>query len=192
MAFSGAQQQYTQCTTARSLLRVLERCVIEFCYDRLNFETVFNQSNPRNELNETIAKHQAELNDLDHQRKRLVKLYALMEDDEDDTELTDQITEDRQAARLINEELEELNKELVSVRDSIGDEFVELVGAVRDGTIDEATRLRFREMVPMFIERIDVANRGFSWCHEDKRKERLDRALEVMGDDVDWEVQVDF
>ncbi|GAL12570.1 putative phage recombinase [Vibrio astriarenae] len=188
MACSGAQQQYTKCTTARSLLRVLERCVVEFCYDRLNFKTVFDQSTPRDELKELIAKRQAELDTLDKQRKRLVKLYSMMEDDEDDTEVSDQITENRQSARLLSDELEEMNKELVSVRDSIGDEFVELVAQVRDGTINEATRLRLREIVPMFIERIDIANRGFSWCHEDKRKERLDRALEVMGDDVDWDV----
>ncbi|QBY05153.1 hypothetical protein E2K93_12500 [Thalassotalea sp. HSM 43] len=192
VACSGAHQQYTDCTTSRSLLRIVERVLVEFCSDRINFEDVFGQANPRNEIKELIASKEQELAILTKSRKRLMKLFAMMDEDEDDTELEEQITDNRRESRILHDSLDELNKELLSTKDSVGDEFLLLVQQVRDNDIHEDIRLRLRELIPMFVERIEIANRGFHWVRAPERKAKLDKLLSIMGDDVDYDFLAEF
>ncbi|WP_404973223.1 recombinase family protein [Vibrio campbellii] len=195
VACSGAQQRYSDCTTARSPLRILERVIVEYCADRINFSDVFGQQSPRSELKAKISTEETKLESLTSQRKRLMKLYAMADDDGGDSELEEQITENRQTARLIETVIEELNKELLATRDSVGDEFVELIGQVRDGNIPERTRQQLREIVPIFVQKIVIANRGFNWVRPPERKSKLDKLVSIMtadGGAIDYDVLAEF
>jgi DNA invertase Pin-like site-specific DNA recombinase len=178
MCRSGQDFGQNYCSCARILHRILERVVIEFCSDRINFQSIFDQNSLRTELIHKKDILNIKLNDSEKKRKKL--LVTFMEEDDIDPMIEGLI-------RGLKVEISDIKVELIEVErsisntsdDDLGDQFFELVDQVKVQNIPEETRQKLRLLIPQFIKKIVLYPYGTGFVREAKRERILNELAET-------------
>ena len=158
-----AKGEEISCHGGSHKARWLEQVVIELCSDQINFDTVFGVDTTIDTyvLGEKIDNLREEKSDCDGRLTKLEDLY-----------LDGAITKERFILRKygIDERVDEITTEMRFLNETINsvgtkanpDDFIALLNEAKAGEISTETRLKLRDLVPQFVERIDIYSYGTS------------------------------
>jgi len=173
------------CAGGTSGSRFLEQVLIEFCSDKINYNSIFNTQ--KTDVSELKLKHSQlgyEVNKLSVRLDRLEDLYL------------DGMALDRYNARKGN-----LDDDLLSKQKELGElardierlthtettdelDFIELLFNVKDNEIPEEIRLKLRDLLPLFISRIDYYRFSSDWVSQ-RQLDQYSEHLNQFSDNLD-------
>lgn len=155
-----AKQEVTNCHGGSSASKLLERVLIEFCSDSINYNTIFTTEAPDvSQLKVEVHQLKQEIASNNGKLQKLEDLY-----------FDGDITKDRYISRKKEFESTTQQQQVLALEQEIEFhthkstddevEFIELLAQLKADSIPEATRLKLRDLLPKFIDRVIVSRYG--------------------------------
>ena len=161
------------CAGGASKTKYLEKVLIEFCKDKINYNFIFKKSNADlTELKMNAEGLRVELEKLNNRLTKIEDLY-----------LNDEITKNRYLLRKSEFDDSFKNKTIqlltlnakieANTHNTTTDEveFLKLLEMIKKNNIANDIRLKLRDLLPQFISRIDIYRYGSGWVSPNKLKE---------------------
>ncbi len=183
-AFAKKEVSPEICAGGTSPARFLEQVIIEFCSDQINFDAIFKKE--MTDISLLKLKYTA-LEDLIFKVKdKLTKLEDLYFDDEISksryierkNEFTDVLNQNENGLKKFKVEIDAN----IHIQTTDEEAFDKLLIELKDKTLSNEIRLRLRDLLPKFIEKIDVYRYGH-WVSPKQLKQQRE-LLDTQCDDA--------
>lgn len=161
-AYAKKEVSPSICAGGSSPVKFLERVIIEFCKDKINFDAIFQASSI------DITQLKIEVDSIEHDIAKLLSKLTKIED----LYFDDEISKGRYVERknefentLSNEKqrLENLKQEIdanTHVQTTDETEFAKLLNMQKENTMPDDVRMKLRDLLPRFIDKIIVYRYG--------------------------------
>ena len=162
-----AKQQTTECAGGSSPARFLEKVLIELCRDEVNYNLLFHEKADVSGLRVKKATLEHEVEKLEQGVARVLGLFK--EGLVDAVVFKKDTEKDNERLKSIRNELVKLDAEIdAAAYNSTGDEteFLELLKQVDADDIPNDIRLKLKDLLRVFISRIDIYRYGAQWKTE--------------------------
>lgn len=164
-AYAKKEVSQEKCPGGSSGAKLLERFLVEFCSDEINYDLLFGS--PDVDIDSAIVTAKLLNEEVEIISEKLTRLEDLYLDSE--------ISKERYIQRKSG-----VDSELLSKQEELGDieafidksthkvtneevEYIELINQVKSDSIPEDIRLKIRDLLPKFIKRIEVHRYGVEW-----------------------------
>ena len=171
-AYAKKEVSSNVCSGGSSPVKFLERVIIEFCKDKINFDAIFKNTST-DVTNLKIEEESLEI-EIASLLSKLTKIEDLYFDDEiSKGRYVDRKNEFEQLLAVAKQRLEHIKQEVdanthVQTTDEI--EFAKLLEMQKSGAIPDDIRMKLRDLLPRFIDKIIVYRYG-DWLSPNKLKE---------------------